>query len=203
MELIYKIALYTHIVAGSLALISGTLAMTTKKGHKLHKLSGKVFYWSMWGTIVLALYISIIKDLRFLLHVGIFSAFQNYQGMRAIKNKSLKPNLIDWFSTLVLIINAGFMISSMSVILMVFGGISVLLLFLQFKTYVQILQGKTLKNLTWLRQHIGMMIGAYIATITAFLVVNMNGFGNAIVLWLAPTFLLVPLMIYWQRKYSK
>ena len=43
MDIIYQLALYTHIISGGVALVSGTVAMGTKKGNKNHKLAGKFF----------------------------------------------------------------------------------------------------------------------------------------------------------------
>ena len=34
-----------HVLAGSLTLLSGIVAMTSKKGQNVHRLSGKVFFW--------------------------------------------------------------------------------------------------------------------------------------------------------------
>jgi type IV secretory pathway component VirB8 len=45
------------------------------------------------------------------------------------------------------------------------------------------------------------MIGAYIASITAFLVVN-NTILPGVVAWLLPTAVLVPVLIKWSRKYA-
>jgi len=209
MDIIYQLALYTHIISGGVALVSGTVAMGTKKGNKNHKLAGKFFYYSMWLVIILALYISIIKGLSFLLHVAIFAFFQNYNGFRAIKNKTLKPHVFDWFILIVAGINAAFMLYSEQPVLIAFGCISVLLFFSQIKTYISVLKGKELSKLLWLNQHIGMMIGSYIAAFTAFIVVNTamlfpsQSMTIHIIAWLSPTIILVPLLIYWQNKYAK
>ena len=48
-----------------------------------------------------------------------------------------------------------------------------------------------------------MMMGAYIGAITAFLVVNIHDFEPAWLIWLLPTFILVPLMRFWTWKYAK
>jgi hypothetical protein len=44
------------------------------------------------------------------------------------------------------------------------------------------------------------MVPAYIATVTAFLVVNVS-YECPVVIWLAPTVLFVPVIIYNIRKY--
>jgi hypothetical protein len=63
-------------------------------------------------------------------------------------------------------------------------------------------KGKTKFANQWLLNHLQRMIGTYIASLTAFLVVNIN-FNPAFVIWLAPTVLIVPLIVYWSRKYGK
>lgn len=48
-----------------------------------------------------------------------------------------------------------------------------------------------------------MMVVAYISAFTAFLVVNVQFYGPNWVIWLAPTFIFVPLMRYWTNKYAR
>ena len=40
--------LYSHIVGGAVGLISGVVASASKKGDKLHRASGKVFFYAMF-----------------------------------------------------------------------------------------------------------------------------------------------------------
>lgn len=49
--------------------------------------------------------------------------------------------------------------------------------------------------------HLGNMIGAYIATVTAVSATNLTPFIG-VVAWLWPTALGVPLIWYWQAKYG-
>lgn len=45
---IFKIALFIHVMAGVISLSSGLVAMSYgKKGGKVHKIAGKLFYWAM------------------------------------------------------------------------------------------------------------------------------------------------------------
>jgi hypothetical protein len=49
------------------------------------------------------------------------------------------------------------------------------------------------------------MLISTIATLTAFLVVNAGRFfgaANFPIVWLAPTFIGVPLLVYWKRRYG-
>jgi hypothetical protein len=61
----------------------------------------------------------------------------------------------------------------------------------------------TFKNY-WLLAHIGGMLGSYIGAITAFLVNNNKWIHLPdVVAWLAPTVLLVPLLLYEVRKHKE
>lgn len=54
----------------------------------------------------------------------------------------------------------------------------------------------------WLFDHIGGMVGAYIAVMTAFLVVNFDWLPG-LVGWLGPTVVGIPLIAFWRRTYRK
>jgi hypothetical protein len=202
MEVFNTVSLYLHIISGHLALGFGLAAMILKKGSNKHKMSGSIFFYSMLGVSFTGISVSIIKDIPFLLHIAIFVFYQNHAGFRAIKNKSLKPNFLDLFVLLAAGINGVFMVWSLKIVLMVFGAISILLFVQDSVTYIKIFKGISLRKNAWLTKHIGMMIGAYIGTITAFLVVNIQSPTYGLYLWLGPTVLLVPVMMYWQRKTS-
>ena len=90
------IALGIHIASGFAALTAGTIIMFMKKGHKLHRQLGKVFFMTMIGVVASALFISLTKGNQFLMHMAIFVWYQNYAGWRAIQDKSLKANGLDW-----------------------------------------------------------------------------------------------------------
>ena len=64
--------LILHIISGYISLTSGSISMISRKGGKAHKLSGGLFFNAMIGVTISAIYLSIVKDNSFLLHVGIF-----------------------------------------------------------------------------------------------------------------------------------
>jgi hypothetical protein len=55
---------------------------------------------------------------------------------------------------------------------------------------------------SWLYIHIGNMMGAYIAALTAFLVQNVHT-DPAFIVWIAPTILIAPLISITIRKFQK
>lgn len=207
MEISYKITLFLHIVSGFLALVSGSLAIISKKGGKLHRTVGKLFFVSMVSVGFTSVVISLVKGNQFLLMIGIFSFYLNYVGYRAIKEKSLKPNTLDWIVLCLATVNSFFMAISMNIILMVFAGICLFNIGQIIRSNISIRNNKPIQEMLWLQRHIGMMMGAFIATITAFLVVNSYYFNQGVfptwLVWLAPTFILMPLSIYYTNKYVK
>lgn len=83
------------------------------------------------------------------------------------------------------------------VVMLVFGAIGTLMVYGDIKFYQGIIKSRTF----WLRGHIARMCGAYIASLTAFLVVNIY-FLPPLVIWLLPTVIITPLIVKWSRKYK-
>ncbi len=206
MTLFLNITLVIHIISGFLALFIGGIALMAAKGKKLHRLSGKLFFYGMLGVAISALIISVVKNNSFLLMIAVFSFYMNYSGFRAIKSKSLQPAAADWLVLGAGAVNAFFMISSLHIVLMVFGGISIFLIVSNTRENVMLMQKQELPPLAWLRRHIGMMIGTYIAAITAFVVVNASLFSSLRIPswlpWLLPSIVLGPMIGYFIRKYT-
>jgi hypothetical protein len=206
MDNIYKIMLGLHIVSGFLALLCGGVSLVVKKGGTLHRNSGKIFFYSMLGVSSTAIFISIVKNNQFLLLIGIFAFYLNYAGFRAVQNKSLNPSSLDWLMLAIAVANSFFMVYSLNMILMIFGGIGFYAAIQNLRTNIMLLKKKKLPELAWLKMHIGMMMGAYISTATAFLVVNMNSFDFMNLpywfIWLLPSFVLLPFSMYYTKKYT-
>lgn len=206
MELTYKITLVIHVLCGFLSLLCGGVAVGAKKGGIWHRRSGSIFFFSMLGVCITSVYISILKSKPFLLHIGLFSFYLDYFGYMALRNRSLRPRVADWLVLLLGITNSALMIWSKNTVLVVFGLISLYAIAQNIRMSIKALTQAPLSKLAWLRRHIGMMMGAFIASATAFLVVNIDALplGNfpSWFGWLLPTFVLVPLIFYYSRKYT-
>jgi uncharacterized membrane protein len=210
MEQLFLILLVVHVIAGSIALITGTINMVRKKGDKMHKNLGNYFFYSMIINSIAGMFMSFIHINIFLFIIGVFTIYLVVTGQRYLVLKDSTTNTVkklDWIISYTMILFAiGFIIYGIllllsskffGVVLLTFGLISTLMSLQDFKNY----KGKsTLKNVG-LITHIQRMIGAYIAAITAFLVVN-NTFLPSVLAWLLPTLILVPLIIYWSRKHK-
>lgn len=205
MKVVFTIFLVLHIIGGTFSLLSGLGAVISKKGSLWHRRFGKVFFYAMLLTTLSALVMAALKTGLFLFTIAVFSFYQTYMGYRAIKNKSMLANRYDKIIWGVALINAVVMITTLHPVLMVFGGIGLANTIRQLM-HQRKLDGRPAPKGDWLQLHIGMMMGAFIATITAFVVVNApDNLGTALstLLWLAPTIVLVPLLVYWSIKHKK
>ena len=209
MEIIFKILLVIHIIAGSIGLFTGTLNIARKKGDVLHKRVGIWFLYGMLINGLAGLVMSVMHANYFLLIIAVFSIYLVGTGQRALSlkqlTKSQKPKSIDWILSLSMLVFAiGFMgfggyllvnQNNFGVVMIVFGIISILMVLKDIKNY----KGNSKFKNYWLLTHIQRMIGGYIAATTAFLVVNNTILPN-VVAWLLPTVILTPLIFYWSRK---
>ena len=209
MEQLFKIILVIHIIAGSVGLFTGTINIIRKKGDKPHRLVGKFFFYSMIINAVAGFVMSILHNNLFLLIIAVFSFYMTTTGQRFLFLKRLaygqKAKKIDWMLSLTMILFALFFIAygfylltndiNFGIILLVFGIISILMARKDINTYRGTIKVKNY----WLLIHIQRMIGAYIAALTAFLVVN-NNYLPPLVAWLLPTVILTPLIFYWSIK---
>jgi uncharacterized membrane protein len=188
------IALIVHIATGGLALLLGAVAMFTKKGSKQHILSGKIYGYSMMVSGLSAVYLSVVKELTFLLLIGLFSMFMVLSAWRSLAHFRARDAVKKEADILIVTIGAAssfFMIylgvngllqgSMFSIVALVLGIINLMLSFGHLNNV-----RKKANPKKWLGSHIAGMGGAYIATFTAFLVVNVQ-FQPSWVIWLLPT----------------
>ena len=215
MPVFLKCLLILHIAGGTAGLISGTIASSVTKGNRTHKLSGKIFFWAMLLASVAALVLSNLPGHKnvFLFAVGGFTFYMICSGYRIVHLKrSAKQNIklfavVDYaiflyglfFGIYLAYMGVESIIQgeNFGIVPCVFG-----LVCLNFAKddYVMIFKKAPLKQI-WIRSHIIRMMGAMIASYTAFLVVNIQMQPNWI-LWLAPSFAGTILIISFLRKYA-
>ena len=203
MDTLFRTLLFLHVAAGFIALLSGLLAIVLPKGRRLHTRSGILFHHAMVAVAVSAVALSALKGGRFLLHIGLFALYQVHAGRRSIVNKELRPATQDWAGLALGGINGALMLATGNIVLLVFGGISTMLALTDLRLFVRAIRGQALPHLAWLRRHIGMMLGTYIATTTAFLLTLMRHLDVGWLHFLAPTIIGVPLIVFATRRFTK
>ncbi len=215
MDNFYKLFLALHIIGGSVGLFTGTINLVRKKGDKNHKLIGKIFAYSMLVAGCSALILSLIHPNYFLFIIGVLTLYLVGTGYRYIYLKLLgsnqKPKLLDWVITIgMLLAGVVFIVlgvihlvtqNNFGIVFIVFGTLGLRSVKTDFDNY----SGKLKEKNYWLLVHLQRMTGAYIAAITAFLVVNLKYAPAAIpaaLVWLLPTLIITPLIIKWSKKYK-
>lgn len=213
-----KALLISHATAGGLTLLSGILAgFFGRKGGKIHVISGRVFFWSMtWIFISALLIVAFVRFNFFLTIIAVFSFYMTFSGVRVLKlKKDLKPKWYDWFAaiTTVLFGLSLFVVGIRLLTLRGFGeAMAYLCLFFGFFTANTArlnIRGFVRKGepekMWWWFAHMNLMGGAFIASITAFLVQNGHRFNApeemGWLLWLLPAALGSPLISYSAKKY--
>jgi uncharacterized membrane protein len=214
-----QVLVISHVVAGITSLLSGIIAgFFGRKGGKLHRQVGKVYFWCMFWVFVSAmLIISFIRFSPFLMVIAVFSFYLAFSGYRALKiKKTRKVEIIDWSAAIITFI-FGLGMIGMGVNYLIpseFSSvIGYLCLFFGFFTSRSAWENLQMyRNIAsadkmwWWFAHMSSMSGSLIAATTAFLVQNgeifhvPNQFGW--VLWVLPTFVGFPFVSYWARKYK-
>lgn len=183
--------LIVHILTGVIALGSGAFAIISKKQRGAHSKSGNMYFYSMLVSALTAVALSTLEFNPFLFGIALFTLYLIIGGKMALVIRRQFGLAQYWkyyaFSGL---LTAGLMVffatqiisqsTTAAIILFVFAGIQ--LSFSGFDLWYDPL--KNIKHLIF--QHINKMGGGYIATCTAFIVVNIN-FLPDLVTWLGPT----------------
>jgi uncharacterized membrane protein len=207
MDYVVNPLIYTHAFLGGVALLAGSVAIVSKKGKTWHKTSGKVFFYGMLGSALLALVIAVLPNHEngFLFSIGLFSTYLLLSGYRGLqyKNQSVSLGWDKLLSTSMIVVGTAMVLGPVvwqgaaNIVLAVFGGLAVLfgVRDLRMFTNPEILR----KN--WLKIHLGKMTGAYIASVSAFLVVNQ--FFHPLLNWFLPTILGSVFITYWMVRIKK
>lgn len=211
METFIQTTLFIHAFAGGLALISGFAAILSKKGQKLHIKSGSIYFWSMMTVIITAIVMALLRDNSFLQSIAVFSFYLAFTGKRLLRyKKAISPKPIDWIiSSIALVVAIGMLYAAIETMIQdgFAGAAPVLLVFgfflfsMSAQDLIKMKRKRFVKN-AWIFDHIGRMSGSFIATSTAFIVVNFS-MTPAWVLWLLPTAIGTPLIYKVSARWRK
>ncbi|MCB0521136.1 MAG: hypothetical protein H6577_12415 [Lewinellaceae bacterium] len=212
MELLGKLLDYIHVLAGVLTLLAGPVAILSNRNMKLHRIAGKIFFYSM-SIVVLSSVVSFVKHpqavfYQFLLGIAVLVGYNILRAIRAIQfMKGASPGGFDkglvWFtglSGLTMLAGAAVYINKGSgvalPILFTVFGLGTLLDSLKFH---RMIESPGISKGWWLRLHVLSMFTAIIASTTAF-TVNVGGFLPWYLQWFGPALLFQPFAIYFLRK---
>lgn len=214
-EKMFSLFLILHIAGGSVGLLSGSINLLMKKGGNRHRIIGKIFVYSMLIASFSSLVLSALHLNHFLFTVGIFTLYMVGTGNRYIYlkmlGKSQKPKFLDWSLTIAMLLSVvffmilgGWLLSNSTyfgLVYLAFGLFGIRFVKEDLDNY----RGKFRFKNYWLIAHLSRMTGGYIASLTAFLVVNAKYSSiqlPLIIVWLFPSLVLVPLIILWSKRFG-
>ena len=210
--------LIIHVAAGVISLVTGLISILSLKGSKVHKKSGKIYFYSMTIVFVTAIIIASYRFNRFLFLIAFLSYYSVFAGVRKLRLKNLhknqKPKWYDWTAGIIngianlffiglgiyYSIENGFF-SGGALLSVGFGVGGLLISYVNLKPFII----KPNKSYHWYLSHIGNMFGGYIATSTAFLstLISKYEIMNPFLGFALPSIIGVPLLIYWMNKTEK
>jgi uncharacterized membrane protein len=217
----YEIILFIHVAFGFLALATGIIPMVAKKGGKVHKFWGNVYYWSMFGVFVTTLMLFALRPgqlrLQFFLCIGILSFYFTFSGERVLKMKksATQATVFDRVAAGLALACGLAMLGYAGYAVTVLKNYYIAILFVAFGTLLSVEARRDLQvffgkidspKMHWFFGHISKIMGAYIATLTAFCV-NMTRYLPEdasiylqLIPWLAPGVLLGVGTAYYAKR---
>lgn len=177
------ILIFSHIFAGSTALLTGLILMLRPKGTKTHIRLGWVYSISMFTICLSALtIISFYRFSFFLMVVGVLTFYSTFVGVRVTRRKEVGTE--QWYDWGAAIITCLFALGLFGYAIYIFkiagwhwvGFLSIVFGVLTFSRgwtdLVFYRKKKADHSQWWLHNHINAMGSSYIAAVTAFVVQN-------------------------------
>lgn len=205
----YQALLFLHIAGGTLALLAIPTALLAPKRRGLHVASGRAYVAGMGLAVASAVPLSIATQSPFLAGVAAFSAYMVASGWRWMRRPGVATSA-GWgrgFAVAMLVFAVAMIVvggmqvaagDTLGIVLLVFAGIGSTLAIQDLWTLSRGAAGKTQRTIL----HLGRMLGASIATVTAVLVVNVD-LEPAWLVWLAPTLVGTPMIAVWSARLAR
>jgi hypothetical protein len=173
-SLLHKTNIIIHILAGSIALILGVIALIAQKGGKSHRKSGDLFLILLIVVIATGLVgVFIFGRNTFLLVITVLSGYFGFSGYRVLQTKSNRPRFIDISVALAALLAVSYFLyyfKSIGMIwspVIIYSTVGTLLLVITYDFLRYLIPSSHYKML-WLYEHIFKMIGAFTALLSAF-----------------------------------
>lgn len=209
----FSVFLAGHVVAGAVALLIGPLAMATVKGGRWHRRWGKVYFWAMAAVAATAAAMCWLRSGLFLFLVAVFSFYLALTGYTVLHRKTAtdRARVLDWVAAFAMLAAGVVLVVSGARldpadpgrwVRWVFAGVGLILGGSEVWHFLR--PSKDPK--AWFYAHMTRFLGAYIATVTAFVVVNFQTWPT-LWRWLGPTLVgtigITIWRIVYRRKFAK
>lgn len=170
----HQINIIVHVIAGSLALIMGVIAMTSRKGGKIHNRSGQLFLFLVAFVITTGLIgVFVFKVNTFLLVITLLSGYEAFSGYRILKLKSNVPTLLDILVALIAVGSGIYFIYYFKSIgmywapVIIYSTLGTLFALVAYDLLRYAIPAKRYQKM-WLYEHIYKMVAAFTALLSAF-----------------------------------
>jgi uncharacterized membrane protein len=174
LTLLHKTNIFIHVIAGSVALLTGIVILFAGKGTLFHKKAGKVFLILLAVVIFTGLVgVFIYGRNNFLLVITVLSGYLGYSGYRAVKMRHNQPRLADIGVALMSLLLVGYFIyyfHSIGMIwvpVIIYSTVGFLILVVMYDLLRYFIPKAAYANV-WLSEHIWKMISAFTALLSAF-----------------------------------
>ena len=206
--------LVSHVVAGTIALVTAFFAVVTKKGMKAHIVSGRIYTIAMAYVAIGALVLSVIRPNPFLFAIALFSGFMVWTGYRTAVNRKGEVTTTEtnttYFGVVIVLLMlgyGGFLIAQGELIGFVLIVFSVVIIGYLIEDFRSLKKGFATGKFR-IARHLQRMLGGTAATITAVLVQQVAPRVEGatileVLIWLGPTIVITPLIFYWSTKTLK
>ena len=202
------ILLVIHIAAGSVALTTALLALATAKGGVNHVRAGRVYAVAMALVCGAALPLAILGADALLSLIAVFSFYLVFAGWRFARNRSGRPQPVDWVAAAVMGLTglgmwgygAALFLQGNSqwVTMALFGTIAAAL----GAADVRFHRARRGSGKRRIARHLTNMLAGTIATVTAVVVVNVDT-RPVWLAWTLPTIVITPLIVWWNVRVAR
>ena len=209
--ILIRILLAVHILAGTVALFAAPVALAVLKGGRTHRRFGRIYVFAMGVVATTALILAPFFQSWFLLFIAVFSFYLAFSGRRVLRLKRGvdRPAAIDWIAaSLSVLAGVGLALlaylqheqfGTFTIVLSVFALIAIVSGARSIRRYL----APPAAPGAWKLDHLQLMIGAYIATVTAFSVVNFTFLHPVIIRWLWPAAVGILAIPFLRRRYAQ
>lgn len=172
-DLWHKTNIIVHVSTGLVALMLGLVALSTIKGGKAHRKSGKLFLIFMTIVVITGLFgVLIFKVNQFLLVITVLSGYNAYSGIRVLQNKTNSVNRQDILVALLSASTGIYFLYYMKKIgmfwspVIIYSTLGALFLIIAYDLLRYMIPQKKYGHL-WLYEHIYKMVSAFTALLAA------------------------------------
>lgn len=201
-----QLLIYSHIVSGAIALLTGSVSLVAKKGGFLHRKSGLIFVFTMLVSTTLSMTVAVQPNHinTFLFSIGILTIYFVIGGYLALRYKKKYVNLIadrclalSMFVIGIAMMSNAFFLNEFNIAVFAFGALGTVFAIKDFANFY--FHEELHKH--WLTLHLGKITGGYISAFTAFIVVNQ--YIPGIFGWILPGIIGGVFIAIWSRKVKR